>query len=97
VVIEDGAAIQSKGSALGDVTLEMQVLDATESAAGGLMLLLGLRLITAREKPAGGNVDPVVVGVGAALKYLLRRELRSSGRGGIGAAISGRNGGDARP
>ena len=41
-----------------------------------MLALFGLRLIPARQKAAGGKLDPISVGVRAAFKKLLRRHRR---------------------
>ena len=50
----------------------MEILDAAKGVARLLVLLLELGLVAAGNEPARGELDPVIVGIGAALEHLLR-------------------------
>ena len=72
------------------VGCEMGAFDAAERPDRGLVLLFEAGAIAAGEEAAGGELNPVVVGVCAALEHLLRGQGRGSGRRRIGG--SRRNG-----
>lgn len=54
----------------------MKITDAAERSRGYLMLLLELGFIAVDKGLSGRKIDPVVIGVGAALEKLLRRQRR---------------------
>ena len=58
----------------------MEIADAAKGPQGRLVRLLKLGLAAARDKPAGRELDPVVVGSAASLEKFLLAQGRGSGR-----------------
>src|ERR1035437_4661547 len=73
VLVKNGMAVQRQGGFLRHVGLVMQVLDAAKRAGIKVLVLSRLILVATGHHAAGGQLDPVIVSVGAAFKGLLRR------------------------
>ena len=68
VVVNNPAPVQGQGGVGGDAGLEMEIADAAEGSGGDLMLLLELGAVAADKGLPRREINPVVVGVGAALE-----------------------------
>ena len=78
-IVEDGPPVHGHRGGLVEVLLEMETRDAAKRPAGVLVPLLVLGFAAAGHEAAGAELDPIIVGRGAALKHLLRSQRSDDG------------------
>ena len=89
VLVINRVAVQRQCHIREGVALDVQVFNSSEPAAAPMLNLLHLRLVASRQKIAAGKLNPVGVGVRAALKIILLRHRRAVGV--VGARYQGEN------
>jgi hypothetical protein len=91
VVIEESVSVGGEGGAFRNFILIMEIFNTAKGTIGGLVPLLELGSVATCEESTYGEIEPIIVGVGAAFEHLFwsKRGGRSGGRVRVGSRETG--------